>query len=1313
MSSSLLQNNLSNYYPYFSQMYDNSVPKAEVNNESNKKFDPFNINNYLQQQIYLAQQNQEKMNSLPISSYNLPVSMSSSPYATSIPNSYSVAQNMLSLSPYGVNPNLSGNERNIGDFRKQEFTKPPKIPSHLISSSLISSGLVNNSNNDNGITNTINSYDMDDNHDERKKLKATINNKNITPLVSTVATMTTANSDNEAAINANLSIQENSDLLKENLDISKKKVLSNSSSTSLSSTTTLENDKNLSNETNVNMPLTSSSNIIQENNKNSSSTSSSNSTLTLPNLNNEGENENSNGDEVEKHNNNKKSTKSDESSNNNNINNNNDSKNENHSFQKTKDTSSVSTPKLMDNSALDNFKNDNTNYLTVDQVREGVENIKMSNDTKVNNDSANKKASTPITSSSNKYASVISAAFDNQKTSTMNVNNDNKKTELPILRIGQPLSDLSSGGLVINNNGNINLNAIPIYKNNKNLNLNGATNNSLLNEGSYNGFFDNNSLDKFLASSGSLRSDNKLLNSFSNKFSLYDTNVNNNINNNSIPVSSSSSFSPVFNFAPSASLPININGIPIKGAISNSRNSQQQQHLNQISETPDLWELDMEPYFEQNSLSKDDSNWFSVDYKNNGSHFTSTPILSNDNNTNTNINTINNNNNNINASILSKFSGFNDLTNQTNNLQLLNQLNELSNTINTQNNLLNVNAKTNNGNNGVNINKISNVANLHPSSAAINIKKLNNGNNHPNSLLPSSATMLSMSSDGTPATLSKPINIRNPERRDFASAASYNGRLISNTPSSSFSSFFSTSPNSFFSMGGYSGSNIPAAPNNSFNFGANFKTNNLNLNNTTSNNLESWNNTNINPGIKVLEPPLVEVPRTWYFSKDEAAKNSETIVLPKRYFKNEISECYDNRDFMVMSYNILAPSYCTAEKFELTDPKYLDWEYRKKLILDEIAYYRADIICLQEVSPYDFNTWLFPQLQKLGYDGLYQPKKKKNSFDGCATFYCHSNRKQSNSGSKIDLTKELLNVNPDLNVKDQESFIRDTTLRVKPFSNVALIAIFRNKFTNSRLRVVNTHFHWDPVYADTKLLQAAILMDWLSKSYQHPTVVCGDLNSKNGDPVMNYILNGKIDTGNFLGRNFGKFTKDKYLYHNNGLQESYQTTDIPFTNRTPDFSGIIDHILYTNESLKLRNVLCGTMDQNRYLNEVESLPNKWFPSDHLLLLSAFRELREPHHRSRRDSFSYNNYSSSAPVRHTSYLNDQNYNHNRSSMNSKNKNNNSNYSNSYTNNNNNSNNNIISSSYNPSHIHYHQHYNGHSYNSYKHQNNYFDKDFKKK
>eukprot|EP00833_Pecoramyces_ruminatium_P009512 jgi/Orpsp1_1/1183544/evm.model.c7180000085673.1 len=137
---------LNNYYQYFSKMYSNSVPKVEINSE---KSDSFNSNNYHQQQLYLAQKNQGKMNSLPIpSSYNLnTLSISSSPYATSIPTSYAMNPNILPLSPIGINASLGGNERNIGDFRKQEFTKPPKIPSHLISSSLISSGLLNINNN--------------------------------------------------------------------------------------------------------------------------------------------------------------------------------------------------------------------------------------------------------------------------------------------------------------------------------------------------------------------------------------------------------------------------------------------------------------------------------------------------------------------------------------------------------------------------------------------------------------------------------------------------------------------------------------------------------------------------------------------------------------------------------------------------------------------------------------------------------------------------------------------------------------------------------------------------------------------------------------------------------------------------------------------------------------------------------------------------------------------------------------------------------------------------------------------------------------
>jgi mRNA deadenylase 3'-5' endonuclease subunit Ccr4 len=44
------------------------------------------------------------------------------------------------------------------------------------------------------------------------------------------------------------------------------------------------------------------------------------------------------------------------------------------------------------------------------------------------------------------------------------------------------------------------------------------------------------------------------------------------------------------------------------------------------------------------------------------------------------------------------------------------------------------------------------------------------------------------------------------------------------------------------------------------------------------------------------------------------------------------------------------------------------------------------ISAIQEVSPSEFNGFFFPQLQQLGYDGVFQPKKKLHAMDGCATF---------------------------------------------------------------------------------------------------------------------------------------------------------------------------------------------------------------------------------------------------------------------------------------------------------------------------------------
>jgi len=50
---------------------------------------------------------------------------------------------------------------------------------------------------------------------------------------------------------------------------------------------------------------------------------------------------------------------------------------------------------------------------------------------------------------------------------------------------------------------------------------------------------------------------------------------------------------------------------------------------------------------------------------------------------------------------------------------------------------------------------------------------------------------------------------------------------------------------------------------------------------------------------------------------------------------------------MVMCYNILCDKYCTRQLYGYCPPWALSWDYRKKMILDEVQQYNADIVSLQ------------------------------------------------------------------------------------------------------------------------------------------------------------------------------------------------------------------------------------------------------------------------------------------------------------------------------------------------------------------------------
>lgn len=99
--------------------------------------------------------------------------------------------------------------------------------------------------------------------------------------------------------------------------------------------------------------------------------------------------------------------------------------------------------------------------------------------------------------------------------------------------------------------------------------------------------------------------------------------------------------------------------------------------------------------------------------------------------------------------------------------------------------------------------------------------------------------------------------------------------------------------------------------------------------------------------------------------------------------------------FTVMCYNILCDKYCTRQLYGYCPPWALNWENRKKLILEEIRHYDADIVSLQEVETEQFVTFFQPELKKDGYQGVFSAKSRARTMseadrkhvDGCAIFF--------------------------------------------------------------------------------------------------------------------------------------------------------------------------------------------------------------------------------------------------------------------------------------------------------------------------------------
>lgn len=362
----------------------------------------------------------------------------------------------------------------------------------------------------------------------------------------------------------------------------------------------------------------------------------------------------------------------------------------------------------------------------------------------------------------------------------------------------------------------------------------------------------------------------------------------------------------------------------------------------------------------------------------------------------------------------------------------------------------------------------------------------------------------------------------------------------------------------------------------------------------------------------------------------------------------DVSASHDK--FKIASFNILCDKACTSQLYGYTPSNALQWDYRRDVILESLRAQDADILCLQEVDSETMTEFLSPKLSYDGYKGFYWQKTRaktmhqqdRNTVDGCATFY--------KSDKYILLEKQIVEMsNIAINRPDMKNQ-HDIFNRVMPRDNIGVIAFLENRMTGSRLVVANTHLHWDPVYPDVKLIQTAILIEQINKmterftkkpaltdkaqkyglvdedaletdpqepapsmeyssNTQIPFVFCGDLNSTSDSSVFELLAKGSIKPSHkeLSNYQYGNFSKSG-IDHPFSLRSAYSALDktpdqLTFTNCTPGFNDVIDHIWYSSNTLELGSLLGGV--DAEYMKTVPGFPNHHFPSDHLLLVAEF------------------------------------------------------------------------------------------------------------
>ncbi|KAL9113378.1 MAG: hypothetical protein Q9227_002419 [Pyrenula ochraceoflavens] len=347
--------------------------------------------------------------------------------------------------------------------------------------------------------------------------------------------------------------------------------------------------------------------------------------------------------------------------------------------------------------------------------------------------------------------------------------------------------------------------------------------------------------------------------------------------------------------------------------------------------------------------------------------------------------------------------------------------------------------------------------------------------------------------------------------------------------------------------------------------------------------------------------------------------------------------------FTALSYNTLCPTYATKTMYAYVPDRILEWDNRKMAILNEIQLRDADIVCLQEIDRYNYDEFWRGKLSMEGYKSFYGQKSRASTMggeearqvDGCSTFW--------KDKKYIMLDQQFFILGR--KAVEREGKAADILNRVWQRDDIATVVLLENRATGSRIIVANVHIFWNPAYRDVQLIQAAVLLEELEKlankwckeppcpstkkqlfrfsddpetqpdpvgpsqEYSHrtqiPMLICGDFNSDVGSTVYDLLAYGDVEKHHhdLEGGDYGHYS-NVGMTHEFSLKSAYSAIgELGFTNYTPDFTGMLDYIWYSTNSLRL-TALLGEIDKE-YLRRVPGFPNWHFPSDHVGLFAEF------------------------------------------------------------------------------------------------------------